>query len=138
MATSQSTTDKKTALQKEIAALQEKMKLIDSEAIHELKLKIGDAKRVWEDLVKELEQLTGKPATPTPKMRRERRPSISDASLKDQLLKVMATFGKEGMNAKQIAGKLNVDPIRVRKFITTNPKVLKRTGAGPGTKFYLP
>ena len=49
----------------------------------------------------------------------------------------MANFGMEGMNAKQLAEKLNQDALRVRKFISTNPKVLKRQGSGPGTKFYL-
>ncbi len=50
----------------------------------------------------------------------------------------MANFGKEGMNAKQMAEKLHQDAIRVRKYIKDNPKALKRTGSGPGTKFFLP
>ena len=84
----------------------------------------------------ELAQLTGKPAG-EPRAKRVRRPSITDEALKDQLLKVMANFGHEGMNAKQLAEKLHQDAIRVRKFITDNPKVLKRQGSGPGTKFFL-
>lgn len=84
----------------------------------------------------ELASLTGQPAGP--KVRRERRPSITDDALKDQLLKVMANFGAEGMNAKQLADKLHQDALRIRKFIKDNPKVLKRTGSGPGTKFFLP
>ena len=50
----------------------------------------------------------------------------------------MAADGKMGMNAKQLADKVNQDALRVRKFIKDNPKVLKRQGSGPGTKFFLP
>ena len=66
------------------------------------------------------------------------RPSITDEALQGQLINVMAKFGKEGMNAKQLAEKLNQDAMRVRKFIGANPKTLKRQGSGPGTKFFLP
>ena len=51
---------------------------------------------------------------------------------------MMAAFGQEGMNARQIADRMNLDAIRVRKFIAANKQVLKRQGKGPGTKFYLP
>ena len=132
-----SATEKKTSLQKQIEALQAQMHALDQEAVHELKLKLSDARKVVTDLEDELEQLTGK-SSPGPKARRERRPSITDEALKDQLLKVMAHYGKEGMNAKQLAGQLNQDPLRIRKFIKDNPKALKRTGGGPGTKFFLP
>lgn len=71
-------------------------------------------------------------------MRRARRPSITDDALKDQLLKVMAADGKLGMNARQLSEKVGQDAIRIRKFITDNPKALKRTGNGAGTKFFLP
>ena len=50
----------------------------------------------------------------------------------------MAKNGKEGMNARQLADHLHQDAIRVRKFIKDNPKLLKKTGAGAGTKFFLP
>ena len=50
----------------------------------------------------------------------------------------MSQFGTEGMNAKQLAEKLNQDALRIRKYIKDNPKALKRTGGGPGTKFFLP
>ena len=139
--TPQSVTDKKSALQKQIAELQEKMRLIDSEAIHELKLKLSDARKVVTDLEAELTKLTGIPgdtAAAKPRARRQRRPSISDDILKDQMLKMMAKNGAEGMNAKQIAERMNLDPIRIRTFIKGNDKVLKRQGKGPGTKFFLP
>jgi len=40
------------------------------------------------------------------------------------------------MNATTIAGKLNQNPARVRQWIRTYPNVLKREGAGAGTKFF--
>ena len=136
MASALSSTDKKVALQKQIEALNAQMQALDQEAIHEIKLKLSDARKLVVNLEEELAQVTGKPLGNT-KVRRERRPSITDEALQDQLLKVMANFGKEGLNAKQLAEKLHQDALRVRKFIAANPKVLKRQGAGPGTKFFL-
>lgn len=136
MANTQTAQEKKTALSKQIETLQKQMEALDQEAIHELKLKISDARKVVKDLENQLEELTG--VTPVSgKARRTRRPAITDEALQPQLLKVMAQHGKEGMNAKQLAEKLNQDALRIRKFITSNPKVLKRQGAGPGTKFFL-
>mgnify|MGYP002507582225 CR=1 FL=1 len=128
--------DKKQSLQQQIEALQKQMDALDQEAIHELKLKLSDARKLVVELEDELATLTGKPAGET-KAKRTRRPSIADDALQDQILKVMAHHGQEGMNAKQLAEKLNQDALRVRKFISANPKVLKRQGSGPGTKFFL-
>lgn len=137
MATAQTASDKKAAIQKQIEALQKQAQELDQEAIHDLKLKLSDARKNVHRLEEELAQLTGR-AIGTPRVRRERRPSIADSALQDQLLKVMASFGKEGLNAKQLAERLHQDALRVRKFIKDNPKVLKRQGTGPGTKFFLP
>ena len=136
MTTELAATEKRTSLLKQIEALNHQIEALNVEAIHELKLKLSDARKVVAQLEEELDNLTGKPGG-LPKIRRERRPTITDDALKDQLLKVMAVHGKEGMNAKQLADKLNQDPLRVRKFIKDNPKILKRQGAGPGTKFFL-
>ena len=130
--------DKRSSIQKQIDALKEQMAALDQESIHELKLKLSDAKKIVRDLEEELEALTGKPSSSTPKVRRPRTPSISDDILKDQVIKVMALHGKEGMNAKQLAEKLELDPIRIRKYIKDNPKALKRTGNAAATKFFLP
>ena len=138
MAAQPNATDKKAALQKQIEALQSQMAALNEEAIHELKLKLSDARKLVRELEDELARLTGRPADDAPKTRRERRPSITDEALQPQLLKVMAAFGQEGMNAKQMAERLHQDPLRVRKFIAANPKLLKRQGAGAGTKFFLP
>ena len=113
------------------------MQDLDQEAVHELKLKLSDARKVVTNLELELSELTGKHVG-LPKARRERRPSITDEALQGQIIKVMAQFGAEGMNAKQLAEKLNQDALRIRKYIKDNPKALKRTGGGPGTKFFLP
>ena len=112
------------------------MEALDQEAIHELKLKLSDARKLVSELEDELANLTGR-STGEPKAKRTRRPSIADDALQDQILKVMAHHGQGGMNAKQLAEKLNQDALRVRKFISANPKVLKRQGSGPGTKFFL-
>ena len=124
--------EKKAALQQQIEALQTQMEALSQEAIHELKLKLSDARKLVQTLEAELAGMTGAPRT-----KRVRRPSITDEALKDQVLKVMAQDGKAGMNAKQLADKLEVDALRIRKFIKDHPKLLKRTGAAAGTKFFL-
>ena len=129
-------TEKKSALQKQIEALQQQVLDLNQAEIHELKLKLSDARKVVTDLEHELEHLTGK-SSGAPKQRRERRPSITDEHLQPQVLAVMAKNGREGMNARQIAEHLHQDAIRVRKFIAANPKLLKKTGAGAGTKFFF-
>src|SRR5579875_3887898 len=91
--------DKKHSLQQQIEALQKQMQDLDQEAVHELKLKLSDARKVVTNLELELSELTGKHVG-LPKVRRERRPSITDEALQGQIIKVMAQFGAEGMNAK--------------------------------------
>ena len=129
--------DQKLSIQQQIEALQKQMQDLDQAAVHELKLKLSDARKVVTNLELELSELTGKHVG-LPKVKRERRPSITDEALQGQIIKVMATHGAEGMNAKQLAEKLNQDALRIRKYIKDNPKALKRTGGGPGTKFFLP
>ena len=129
--------DKKLSLQQQIEALQKQMEALDQESIHELKLKLSDARKVVSTLEDELAHLTGRLAGET-KVKRNRRPSITDEHLQPQLLAVMAKNGREGLNARQIAEHLHQDAIRVRKFIADNPKLLKKTGNGAGTKFFLP
>ena len=137
MATASSAKDKKCSLQQQIEALQKQIEALDLEAVHELKLKLSDARKVVSQLEDELAQLTGKPASGEPKAKRTRRPSITDEALQDQIMKVMANFGQDGLNAKELAEKLNQDALRVRKFISAHPKILDRKGKGPGTKFFL-
>ncbi len=130
MATKPNALDKIEELEKQIAQLKH-------EAVDEVKQKLLEARRIVIALEDELANLTGRPSGTETRVRRTRRPSITDEALQPQLLKVMAQHGKEGMNAKQLAEKLNQDALRVRKFIKDNAKVLKRQGSGPGTKFFL-
>ena len=58
--------------------------------------------------------------------------------MKIKILEVMARNGRHGINAIEIATAIDQNPIRVRDFVKNNPKVLKRQGTGPGTKFFLP
>lgn len=135
--TSTQSEDQKSALRKQIEALQQQLQALDQAAIHELKLKLSDARKIVRDLEEELATLTGKPNPADAAPRRVRRPVISDEALQSQLLKVMAHYGQEGMNAKQLAEKLNQDALRVRRFIIADPTLLKRQGKGPSTKFFL-
>ena len=133
-----SAADQMADLDRQIEALRQKKVELNQAAVHEQKLRVSDAKKALQIEEGKLAELTGKPANAEPKQRRERRPSITDDALKDQLLKVLAKDGAEGLNAKQLGNKLFQDPMRIRKFIATNPKVLKRTGKAAGTKFFLP
>ncbi len=129
MVNTQSAEDKKAALAKQIEGLQKQIADLDQDVLHDLKLKLSDARKVVKDLEAEFAELTGKPANKG-KAQRARQTSITDEALQPQLLKVMADLGKEGMNAKQLAEKLQQDPQRIRKFINANPKLLKRQGRG--------
>ena len=127
---------KPTALNK-IEELQQQIGQLKQEAVAELKQTLNEAREVVASLEDELAELTGRPASPENRPRRTRRPSITDDELRAQILKAMAADGKTGLNAKELAGKVNQDPLRVRKFIKDSPKTLKRQGSGPGTKFFL-
>ena len=118
------------AIDEQIATLEAKKSTFKEQAIQELKARIAEANKVVRELENRLGEKSGG--------RRSRRPSITDEALKPEIHSAMSKFGGEGLNAKQLAERLNQDPLRVRKFIATNPKLLKREGKGPGTKFFLP
>ena len=121
-----------------IEELQKQIEQLKQEAVDELKQQLNEARKAVAALEEELAELTGKAAAPETRTRRTRRPSITDDELRGQILKAMAAEGKLGLNAKELAGKVNQDPLRIRKFIKDSPKTLKRQGSGPGTKFFLP
>ena len=133
----QNPSDRKAFLQQQIEALQGEMVALQEQAVEELKIRLSDARKVVQILEDELATLTGKPVE-EPKTKRIRRPSITDEHLQPQLLAVMAKHGRKGMNARQLAEHLHQDAIRIRKFIKDNGKLLKKTGNGAGTKFFLP
>ena len=130
--------------QQEIEELKRRLETLREQAEDEIRQKLAEARQVVSDLERQLSEVTGRPsaseikALAEPKQRRIRRPSISDDELKTQILQILAAAGPHGINAKQIATALNQTPARVRQFIAANPKALKRTGSGPGTKFFLP
>ncbi len=130
-------TTESTALE-QIEALQQRITELKLSAVTELRNKIAATRRSLADQEAELAKLTGRqPSETEAPSRRTRRPSITDDQLKPQILAIMATEGKNGMNAKQMAGKLGQDVNRLRKFLKDNPKAMKRQGSGPGTKFFL-
>ena len=120
-----------------IEELQKQIETLKQQAVEEVKQKLADARRLVSQLEGELGELTGKPPEEETRARRVRRPSISDEHLRAFVLKAMADHGKMGMNAKEMADRVGQDALRVRKFIKNNPKMLKRQGSGPGTKFFL-
>ena len=117
-------------IDEQIRVLEAKKSTYKEQAIQELKARIAEANKVVRELENRLGEKSGG--------RRTRRPSITDEVLKPQVHAAMSKFGGEGLNAKQLAERLNQDALRVRKFISSNPKFLKRQGKGPGTKFFLP
>ena len=121
------------AIDEQIRALEAKKSTYKEQAVQELKARIAEANKV----VRELESKLGIKIGGR-KARRQRRPSITDEALKPEIHAAMSKFGGEGLNAKQLAERLNQDALRVRKFIASNPKMLKRQGKGPGTRFFLP
>ncbi len=125
-----------TSTLEEIQSLELRIRQLKEDAVLELKEKLIAARRAVADLEKEIEELTGH-AVPTGTIR-IRRESIPDEELKRKILEVFATNGTHGMNAKKIADAVGQAPIRIRDFLKKNPKVLKRQGAGAGTKFFLP
>jgi len=127
----------KSALEK-IQELESQIQALKQGAIQELKQKLTDARNEVARLENELAALTGSTAAPAAAAPRVRRAAISDEDLKIKILEVMARNGHHGMNAKEIAMAIDQNPIRVRDFVKNNPKVLKRQGTGPGTKFFLP
>ena len=131
------TTNKQAELQKQIDALQAQMEALNQEAAQELKQKIADARKVVQDLEAELASITSKSAA-FAKKQRTRRLNISDEDLQQQILAAMNKQGKDGLNAKQLAKLVSQDPLKVRKFISVDAKVLKCVGNGLGTKFHLP
>ena len=98
-----------------IGELQKQIETLKQEAVDEIReKKLGEARRVVTNLEHELVGLTGRQPFEE-RTRRTRRPSIGDEELKSYVLKAMAADGKMGMNAKQLADKVNQDALRVRK-----------------------
>jgi len=84
-------------------------------------------------------EITGRPSASQIKATDPKRwAPITDEQLEVQILFILQKEGSAGMNATVIAGKLNQDPVWIRRWIKRHPNVLKRVGAGPGTRFFAP
>ncbi|XHR28770.1 MAG: hypothetical protein ACFUZC_22995 [Chthoniobacteraceae bacterium] len=123
----------------QIEQLEAQIRGLRQQALAELQEKLAEARRTVAELEKQLAEVTGNAteAAAAPVRRRTRRPSVTNEQLKPLVLKAMAEKGLNGLNAKDIAEFVGQDPMRVRKFIAENPSLLKRQGAGPGTRFFL-
>jgi DNA-binding NarL/FixJ family response regulator len=121
----------------EIAQLKKRLEVLQEQAEDVLRQKLKEARAVVTDLEMQLSEITGRPTATQIKAVNGFTP-ITDEQLEVMVLFLMQKEGREGMNAKTIAEKLKLHPVRIRGFIKDNPKVLKRVGKGPGTKFFVP
>jgi len=123
--------------QQEIQQLQKRLAQLQEQAEDVIRQKLKEARAVVADLEDQLSEITGRPSATQIKVVKGFAP-LTDEELEVQILFVVQKEGKDGINAKTIASKLNQNPVRIRGFIKAHPKVLKRVGSGPGTKFFVP
>jgi hypothetical protein len=122
--------------QQEIAQLQKRLAQLQEQAEDELRQRLKEARAVVTDLEMQLSEVTGRPTASQIRAWGGLAP-LTDEALEVQILFVVQKEGKDGMNAKTIAEKLSQSPVRIRGWIKKYPKVLKRVGSGPGTKFFV-
>ena len=120
----------------EIAHLQKRLAQLQEQAEDVIRQKLKEARAVVADLEDQLSEITGRPTATQIKVVKGFAP-LTDEELEVQILFVVQKEGKDGMNAKSIASKLNQNPVRIRGFIKKFPKVLKRVGSGPGTRYFV-
>ena len=125
-----------TSTQQEIQQLQKRLEQLQEQAEDVLRQKLKEARAVVTDLELQLSEITGRPTATQIKVVKGVAP-LTDEALEVQILYVIQKEGQDGMNAKSIASKLNHNPVRIRQWIKNHPKVLKRVGAGPGTRFFV-
>jgi len=122
--------------QQEIQQLQKRLAQLQEQAEDVLRQKLKEARAVVTDLEMQLSEITGRPSATQIKVVKGFAP-LTDEELEVQILFVVQKEGEHGMNAADIARKLNQDPVRIRGWIKKHPAVLKREGKGPGTRFFL-
>lgn len=124
----------------QIANLQQQIAALQESALSELRDRRNALLQEVAELDQQIAEITGRPieAKKEAKTTRTRSASISDEDLRQRVLKAFAEQGVNGLNMKQIGQIVGQSPIRIKKFITDNPEVLKRQGSGPATKFFLP
>ena len=121
----------------EIAHLQKRLAQVQEQAEDVIRQKLKEARAVVADLEDQLSEITGRPTATQIKVVKGFEP-LTDEALEVQILFVVQKEGQEGMNATDIARKLNQDPVRIRQWIKKYPNVLKRVGAGAGTRYFVP
>ena len=128
-----------TSIQDEIAQLTKRLEHLQEQAEDVIREKLKEARQVVTELEFQLSEITGRPsATMVRASDHKRWAPITDEQLEVQILFVVQKTGDEGVNATEIARQLKQDPVRIRLWIKKHSTVLKRVGAGPGTRFYLP
>jgi len=121
----------------EIAQLTRRLEQLQEQAEEELRRQLKEARAVVTDLEMQLSEITGRPSATMIKAADPKRwPPITDEQLEVMILFLMQKEGQEGLNAQTIGERLNQDPVRIRQWIKKYPTVLKRVGAGPGTRFF--
>jgi len=123
--------------QQEIAALTKRLAQLQDQAEEQLRQRLKEARAVVTDLEMQLSEITGRPTATQIKAVNGFAP-ITDDQLEVMILLLLQQNGAEGMNAKSIASKLNQNPVRIRQWVKNHPKVLKRVGKGPRTRFFVP
>ena len=126
-----------TSIEQEIDQLTRRLEILNEKAEDELRTKLKEARAVVAGLEMQLSEITGRPSASQIKAADTKRwAPITDEQLEVQILFVLQKDGSQGMNATTIAEKLNQDPVWIRRWIKGHPNVLRRVGAGPGTKFF--
>ena len=127
-----------TTTAQEIEQLKKRLEVLQEGAESELRQKLKEARAVVTDLEMQLSDLTGRPSATMIQATDPRRwAPVTDDQLEVMVLFLLQKDGQQGMNAADIARKLNQNPVRVRHWIRDHPSVLKRVGSGPGTKFFV-
>jgi len=126
-----------TSITDEIAKLTKRLEQLQEQAEDVLRQKLKEARAVVTDLEMQLSEITGRPTATQIKVVKGFAP-LTDEALEVQILFVVQKEGDTGMNATDIARKLNQDPLRIRGWIKKHPSVLNREGKGPGTRYFVP
>ena len=126
-----------TSTEQEIQQLKRRLELLNEQAENELRQRLKEARAVVTDLEMQLSDITGRPTATQIKAVNGFAP-ITDEQLEVMILFLLQKEGQDGMDAKTIAEKLKQNPVRIRQWIKKHPSILKRVGAGPGTRFFAP
>lgn len=125
--------------------LKKRLEHLQEQAEDEIRQRQKEARAVVTDLELQLSEITGRPSATMIKAAsfddhrapRTNRPHITDEKLEIRFLSLLHEEGKQGMNAKTIAEKLDQAPVRIRQWVNNHPTVLRRVGSGHGTRFYV-